>query len=109
MKSLMESLVNEEMFDEIIQDEKMTVLVFSANWCPDCTFIQPFMPNLIKRYADYRFVYVDRDQFVDLCVQLNVLGIPSFVAYKQGQEVNRLVSKFRKTEKEIDAFLGGLQ
>lgn len=109
MKTMMESLQSQAMFNEVVNDDQIVVLVFSANWCPDCTFIKPFMPKLIEKYDKLRFIYVDRDQFIDLCQELNVLGIPSFVAFKQGKEMNRFVSKFRKSESEIDAFLGGLR
>ncbi len=51
---------------------------------------------------------IDRDDFIDLCVALDVFGIPSFLAYDKGNEVGRFVSKDRKTQQEIEAFLDGL-
>lgn len=108
MKTLMNALTSEEQFYEIIKESQVNVFVFSANWCPDCTFIQPFMAELIQKYKNYKFIYVDRDQFIDLCIDQEILGIPSFVAYQDGKELSRFVSKLRKTKEEIDAFLGEL-
>lgn len=51
---------------------------------------------------------MDRDEFIDLCIHHDILGIPSFVAYKNDKELGRFVSKNRKTKKEIEAFLGEL-
>jgi len=93
-------------FREAISDRTPTVAVFKTTWCKDCHFIEPFMPDVEKKYADrFRFVAVDRDQLPDLCVELNVLGIPSFILFKQGRELIRFVSKLRKTREEIEQFL----
>ncbi len=108
MKTIMQSLETAQQLEQLIQQDKVSVLTFSANWCPDCTFIKPFMPKLIEKYSDYDFYYVDRDKFIDLSQQLSVMGIPSFVAVGKGQELGRFVSRFRKTEKEIDEFLSKL-
>ncbi|MGV3489042.1 MAG: thioredoxin family protein, partial [Tuberibacillus sp.] len=56
----------------------------------------------------FTFYYVDRDKFIDLCGDLNVFGIPSFVAFHQGEEMGRLVNKNRKTKEEIQAFIDSL-
>ncbi len=109
MKESMKSLDSMEMFEAAWLSEKVSVFVFSANWCPDCMFIKPFMPKLIEKYADYEFIYVDRDEWLPICQRLNVLGIPSFVAAKEGKEIGRFVSKFRKSEAEIDDFLKQLK
>ena len=85
-----------------------TIFLFSADWCPDCRFIDPFMPEVTAKFPDFKFVYVDRDQFIDLCAENDVYGIPSFIAFRDGNEIGRFVSKERKTQEEIEAFIGGL-
>ncbi|MET3697238.1 thioredoxin [Bacillus oleivorans] len=84
------------------------VFVFSADWCPDCRFIEPFMPEVEEKFSDLGFIYVDRDQFIDLCQEWDIYGIPSFVAFHNGNEVGRFVSKDRKTREEIESFLTSL-
>lgn len=100
----MKTLQSVEQF-ETIKAQGKTVFVFSAGWCPDCRFIEPFMPALETKFNDFEFVLVDRDQFIDLCIKLDIFGIPSFIAYKDGQETGRFVSKDRKTQQEIEEFL----
>ncbi|MBQ0140900.1 MAG: thioredoxin family protein [Kurthia sp.] len=100
----MKILQSVEQFNELKEGSR-TVFVFSAGWCPDCRFIEPFMPVIEAKYHNYQFILVDRDQFIDLCVELDVFGIPSFIMYENGQEVNRFVSKDRKTQQEIEEFL----
>jgi len=36
---------------------------------------------------------------------LDIFGIPSFIAYENGIEIGRFVSKLRKTKNEIESFL----
>ncbi len=109
MKELMNELNGLQQLEEIKQSEEVNVLVFSANWCPDCRFIEPFLPALLKRYDDYRFWYVDRDAWMQVCIDYGVMGIPSFIALKGGREIGRLVSKNRKSEAQIDDFLRSLR
>ncbi|KYC92097.1 hypothetical protein B4096_3053 [Heyndrickxia coagulans] len=84
------------------------IFLFSADWCPDCRFLDPFMPEIEKEYSDYTFVHVDRDKFLDLCADLDVYGIPSFVAFRDGKEIGRFVSKDRKTKEEVEKFIESL-
>lgn len=104
----MKKLESIEQYKELIQNGK-TVLMFSADWCPDCRVIEPILPEIENKYPDYTFIYVDRDQFIDLCIELDIFGIPSFVAYNNGGEIGRFVSKDRKTQEEIEAFMDGLK
>jgi thiol-disulfide isomerase/thioredoxin len=91
---------------EVIAVEKPTVVKFYADWCKDCRFIDPFMPEVEEKYKDQlTLISLDRDQFIDLAQELNVLGIPSFIAYKNSKETIRFVSKLAKTQQEIEEFL----
>lgn len=102
----MEQVASEQAFHEQIGQDRLTIAVFKADWCKDCHFINPFMPELVQTYADrIRFIEVDRDQLPDLCERYGILGIPSFIAFRRGQELIRFVSKLRKTKEEITQFL----
>lgn len=102
----MERITTDDNFRAAVQAEGVTVAVFKTTWCPDCHYIEPFMPELETHYAGrIRFVQIDRDDLPDLCGELNILGIPSFIAFKQGGELVRFVSKLRKTREEIEQFL----
>ncbi|MCP3741110.1 thioredoxin family protein [Rossellomorea sp. BNER] len=84
------------------------IFMFSADWCPDCRIIEPILPEIEEKYSEYTLVYVDRDKFIDLCIELDVFGIPSFLAFEDGEELGRFVSKERKTKEEIEKFIDSL-
>ncbi|UVI31728.1 thioredoxin family protein [Paenibacillus spongiae] len=102
----MVSIRTEEAFREAIASEELTVAVFKTTWCKDCHFLDPFMPDVEQQYdGRIRFFQIDRDELPDLCSELNILGIPSFIAFRSGKEMIRFVSKLRKTREEIEQFL----
>lgn len=94
-------------FKEVKENMK-SLFVFSADWCPDCRVIYPILSEIESKYSSYAFYYVDRDKHMDICGELDIFGIPSFVAYDQGVELGRFVSKDRKTQEEIEKFMESL-
>lgn len=92
-----------ESYKEAIQGKSM--LVFSTTWCPDCHFLKTFIDDLVVQNPEWTFYYIDRDEMVDLCIELEIMGIPSFVAYQNGKEVGRYVNKLRKTQQQIQEFI----
>ena len=100
----MKQLESEKQLQDIINGGK-TILLFSADWCPDCRVIEPILPEIEQEYSNFTFVYVNRDQFIEICQQYDVFGIPSFIAFENGKELGRFVSKDRKTKQEIEDFI----
>ena len=98
-----EELKSIEMYHEVIADK--CLMMFTADWCPDCHFVYPFIDELAMQYEGYRFVIVDRDEFAPLAAELDIMGIPSFLAFHNGKQVGRFVSKARKTRADIEGFI----
>ena len=46
--------LTEDQLKEITKEGR-TVLEFSADWCPDCKFLAPFMPEIEKDFSDAKF------------------------------------------------------
>lgn len=80
--------------DKKALEEKLStgkyVLFFTADWCPDCRFIKPAMPEIEANFSQFEFILVDRDENIDLCQEMMIMGIPSFVVYEDGKEKARL-------------------
>lgn len=106
MKKTMKQVTSAEDFNVSIQSSGLVVAVFKADWCVDCKFIDPFMPELELKYGDrLTLMEVDVDKVGDVSQEQNILGIPSFVAYTDGRELVRFVNKLRKSREEIEDFL----
>ncbi|MNI30552.1 Thioredoxin-like protein YtpP [compost metagenome] len=93
-------------FNVSIQSSNLIVAVFKADWCGDCKYMNPFMPEVEEKYSDrLTLIEVDVDKVGDVSQEQNIMGIPSFVAYTDGRELVRFVNKLRKSREEIEDFL----
>lgn len=102
----MEKAKTQQVFQEWILSPIPIVAVFKTTWCKDCHYLDRFMPEVVREYANrLTFFEVDRDELPEICEQYNILGIPSFIVFREGKELDRLVSKLRKTRDEVEQFL----
>ncbi|AWN19660.1 thioredoxin family protein [Streptococcus sobrinus] len=92
-----------------LEREGRIVFLFTADWCPDCQFLYPFLDELEANNPSLTFVQVDRDDFMLLAQKWDIFGIPSLIVVENGREIGRLVNKRRKTKEEINRFLAGLE
>ncbi|MGT2829443.1 thioredoxin family protein [Streptococcus hillyeri] len=88
-----------------VESSEKVVFFFTADWCPDCQFIYPAMPEIEAQFPEMTFVRVDRDEHIELAQTWNIFGIPSFVVTQDGKELGRFVNKLRKSKEEIIRFL----
>lgn len=84
-------------------------IMFTATWCPDCAYTKTYIGEIVKENPGFKFYYIDRDQLLDLCIELEIMGIPSFITYDHGKETGRFVSKLRKTKQEVQSFLDSVR
>jgi thioredoxin-like negative regulator of GroEL len=102
----MKEIKTEAEFEQAIAAEKPVVVKFYTDWCPDCHRIEPFMPEVEAKYKEQLdMVAVNRDTLPELGQKLDVFGIPSFIAFREGKELVRFVSKLGKSREEIEHFL----
>lgn len=91
------------------QSHKPVVFLWSANWCPDCIYLNPFLDQIEAANPDFDFYKLDRDELLDEAIAQDILGIPSFTVFQDGKELGRFVSKLRKSPEEIQKFLDSLK
>ena len=88
---------------------KGVVLVdFSAEWCGPCKAMMPTIQRISTDYAGRLSVYtVDTDKSPALASQQLVMSMPTFLLFKDGKVVDRVVGALAepKLRAKIDAFL----
>lgn len=102
----MQQLESEQQFENLKNEQ--TVFLFTADWCPDCKVIEPDLPQLEEKYTNYKFISVDRDKFIDICINYDIMGIPSFLVFRDGNQIGSYIGKERKSKEQIDQFLASL-
>lgn len=84
------------------------IMFWHADWCPDCKFIEPKLPELEQEYSDFNWISFNRDDNMEIAQELGIMGIPSFVVIENGKEIGRLVNKDRKTKEEVETFINSV-
>lgn len=80
-------------FQSKVLDAQTPVLVdFFATWCGPCKMMAPVLDELDGDLAGSAAVYkVDIDQETALAQQFNVMSVPTFIVFKNGQITQQLV------------------
>ena len=64
---------------------------FWAEWCGPCKSMHPIFTRMAKKYKQVRFARVNVDDAQDIAVKYDVQSIPTFIMFKNGEIVNRMV------------------
>ncbi len=95
---------DERDFDTTVLQAQEPVLVdFWAAWCPPCRVIAPVVEELAAEYRGrLRVVKVNTDENPEIVRRYGIMGNPSLLFFRDGQEAHRLVGAWPKA-KLIDA------
>ena len=94
--------LNQDNFENEVLDSKDTILIdFWGPQCKPCMALMPAVDRIEKEYAGkLRVAKVSSVGNRMFCAKLRVLGLPTFLFYKCGVEVNRLTGE-GITEKDL--------
>lgn len=86
--------------------DKLVVLDCFASWCGPCKMIRPVYEQIAQSNPNVVCLKVDGDRVPQLVRQLNVTGYPTFVFFRRGAELERLVGA---NEAGLTALIGRLK
>ena len=88
---------------EVLESERPVIVDFWAAWCGPCRVMSPILEELAAERDDLRVVKVDVDHNQRVAAQYGVLSMPTFILFKDGREVQRLVGARpkRRLEQEL--------
>jgi thiol-disulfide isomerase/thioredoxin len=90
---------------DVIENNDLVIIYWYTRMCPDCFIMKAALPRLEKDFTDIQFYSVNRDMDIELARHLNIFGIPSFLIYKKGEELDRFVDKRRKSYIQVKEFI----
>jgi len=91
--------VNNNDFDkEVLHSNKPVVVDLWAEWCGPCKMMAPVFEALSKEMTNVKFVKLDVDSNQEIASKYNILGIPTFLIFKNGKEVLRQVGAMPKDQ-----------
>lgn len=90
------TITSQNFEEEVLKSEKPILLDFWATWCGPCMRQGPIVEALAEE--GYNVGKIDVDQEMGLAQQFKVMGIPTLLIFKGGQEVHRLVGLTSKED-----------
>ena len=67
------------------------IIDFHATWCGPCKIIAPKFEQLATAKPGIEFYKADVDKRPELAAQMNVTAMPTFIGFKNGQEVKKVM------------------
>ena len=101
-------MIKEVTKDDFVQEVMASNLpVLVDFWGPRCTSCLALMPDveaMASSYSDVlKVVKIDASQNRRLCLNVRVLSLPTYLIFKDGREVDRLVGEV--TRERLKAFV----
>ena len=91
--------INTEILDnEIVNNGKITVVDFFANWCGPCRKLGPILEEVEGELAEkVEFAKIDTDDNIEAAKKYQVSGLPTLLVFKDGVVVERMVGLMPKS------------
>ncbi len=77
-------------FSDIIAQDTMVLVDFSAEWCGPCKMMAPILKELKQHLKDeLKIIKIDVDKNQTLAAKYQVKGVPTLMIFKDGKQVWR--------------------
>ena len=76
---------------EVLESGTPVLVDFTAAWCPPCRVMKPVLAELAAERDDLRVVQLDVDEHQRTAAEYQVLSMPTFILFRDGREVQRLI------------------
>ena len=101
----MKKIETNQSYQTFINDEKVSILKYVANWCPDCKRLDFFIDDIMSENDDKAWAQIDIEQFPEITEENDVMGIPSLLVYKSGEKIGHLHSANTKNPDQVKEYL----
>lgn len=94
---------NLKKYHAALQSGESFLVDFFATWCAPCKQMAPIFEIFAERHPEIRVAKVDIDAEPSLAEECHVFSVPTFVLFRDGQEVSRTVGAMplRKLEQFV--------
>ncbi|CAO2601562.1 Thioredoxin, mitochondrial [Lemmus lemmus] len=90
--------------DRVVNSDTPVVVDFHAQWCGPCKILGPRLEKMVaKQHGKVVMAKVDIDDHTDLAIEYEVSAVPTVLAIKNGDVVDKFVGI--KDEDQLEAFL----
>lgn len=77
---------NKKTFAQIIQDDRLVLVDFYAEWCGPCQVMKPILKELKDALgSDITILKVDVDRNPSASQKYSIKGVPTLILFRKGQ------------------------
>jgi thioredoxin 1 len=102
----MNAITDDAFTAEVLESDKPVLVDFTAAWCPPCRVMNPILAELANERDDLRVVSLDVDDNQETAARYGVLSMPTFMVFRAGEPVLRLVGS--RPRKRLEAELAAV-
>ncbi len=90
-------VLTEDNFDNFIKTYPLVVIDCWAPWCSPCLIVAPVVKEMAKEYqGKITFGKLNTDENQGLAMKFNIMSIPTFLIFKNGELIDRPVGAMPK-------------
>jgi thioredoxin 1 len=99
MTTTMIETVTDDSFQADVLEAGGPVLVdFTAAWCPPCRSMKPILAEIAAERPSLRVAQLDVETHQRVAAAYEVLAMPTFIVFRGGQPILRLLGARSKTK-----------
>ncbi len=94
---------------DVLKADKLVFVEFCRKLCPPCWAIASTIEKIAEVYTGrLKVVKLNTAKNPEIAIRYNIMSVPSFMFFKDGKEIDRIVGLVQKPElkKKIDDLLG---
>lgn len=93
--------LDQDNLNEIVADNAIVVVQYSAGWCGNCRIMKPKFKKMASEIEGATFVIADAEKFPESRKLANVDNLPTFAAFKNGELLKQVQTNKTDVLKEF--------
>ena len=84
--------VNTTTFRSAIKEKGVTLIDFSAQWCPPCKVLLPILEELQHEEGSrLSILQIDCDESPEIAAEYGVMSMPTVIVFHNGEPVDKFI------------------
>lgn len=90
-------LTTENFEEEVLKAQQPVLVDFYADWCGPCKMMSSVVEEVSEELTGVKVCHINIDENMDIAQKYRVMSIPTFIAFKNGEESGRQIGAIPKS------------